>query len=695
MLPTLGSPACPPAATPETDAEEDEDDDGGAPLRERGRSLEALPPAATADRSWEATGVAGPGRVEREDALPGRAVALVFREALVAAGHWTSPDVDLGALRAACRLAARDGAVRLAVESHLSADRAAVVLRGAARGLRAGVARCLAAARRPRNGATTTVPADAWYALLEAANDLRGLAARVLDDEALALSLHPHFVEYAVAELVGPDFASEIKALAGADCRVPDSWLDRLPGGVLDGDAVLRLAARARDDGALAFARALERGAACACERARRRGPPRQRRAGATLDALARDGNLAVEIAANLAPWPRERCRRGKGQALELGLRYYDFKERRPAAAPLLAYALVDAEAPAADVDEDRGAAARGSDLAARRAEDEIDRLRAGSTSGASASRASRGSAASRPTPTPRPSPRPSARATGSCNEVALDYADVYDLGGAAVACRDLREVVEDVLRTARESPPARRGTPHTVVVARRHARACGTDPTRRGFLGQGPVFRVHRPARVPAGGLRFISVATHSFHTLALTASGEVYSFGHGGCGQLGHGDQESSATPRRVDALAGAFSPAASTTPWPSTAGACYSWGAGEGRERTSVMVGGFLGHRSLDDAARPRRVEGLAGVRAVACAAGALHSLVLSAAGDVYSFGHGGGGRLGHGDSAMRWVPERVAALAGVAAIAAGDAHSACAPRRHGLHLGLRRRRLRRTP
>ncbi len=61
-----------------------------------------------------------------------------------------------------------------------------------------------------------------------------------------------------------------------------------------------------------------------------------------------------------------------------------------------------------------------------------------------------------------------------------------------------------------------------------------------------------------------------------------------------------------------------------------------------------------------------------------AGALHSLVLSGAGDVYSFGHGGGGRLGHGDSAMRWVPERVAALAGVAAIAAGDAHSACALR-----------------
>ena len=54
---------------------------------------------------------------------------------------------------------------------------------------------------------------------------------------------------------------------------------------------------------------------------------------------------------------------------------------------------------------------------------------------------------------------------------------------------------------------------------------------------------------------------------------------------------------------------------------------------------MAGGYLGHRSLDDAPTPRRVAALAGVRIVAAAAGTRHSLVLAADGTVYSFGDGG--------------------------------------------------------
>ena len=45
-------------------------------------------------------------------------------------------------------------------------------------------------------------------------------------------------------------------------------------------------------------------------------------------------------------------------------------------------------------------------------------------------------------------------------------------------------------------------------------------------------------PKCLPMMGERFIAVAAHSLHTLALTASGQVYSFGDGRCGQLGHGD-------------------------------------------------------------------------------------------------------------------------------------------------------------
>ncbi|KAH8057585.1 GTPase [Aureococcus anophagefferens] len=305
--------------------------------------------------------------------------------------------------------------------------------------------------------------------------------------------------------------------------------------------------------------------------------------------------------------------------------------------------------------------------------------------------------------------------------EVALDYADVYDLGGAAVACRDLREVVEDVLpHRARESRCARVAAGRrTVVVAhdgtlgpaartRRGAaswarapssactgpRACPRGPAVHlrggarstafaGGVGRGLQLRPRRlrPARPRRPGVvgdaaarrrargRFVvAVSCGQQHSLALTDAAP-YAFGSG-FGKTGLGDQRSRSLPRRVAGIPEpvAVLTAARTTPSATAsgavyagsnvhlqlglpergdayaprrvdaldgrvvqlsggehhslavdaAGACYSWGAGEA-ERTSVMVGGFLGHRSLDDAARPRRVEGLAGVRIVASSAG----------------------------------------------------------------------------
>lgn len=144
-----------------------------------------------------------------------------------------------------------------------------------------------------------------------------------------------------------------------------------------------------------------------------------------------------------------------------------------------------------------------------------------------------------------------------------------------------------------------------------------------------------------------------------------------------------------------------------------------AGEARERTSTWVGGWLGHRSLDEQPTPLRISALAGIRVVAVAAGSRHSLVLADGGHVYrydghrgtlcttdprspsdvdrlltdlprrrracSFGDGGHGKLGHCDGGrMHWVPARVMALKPsacvrsvqrVAAIAAGEEHSLC--------------------
>ena len=132
------------------------------------------------------------------------------------------------------------------------------------------------------------------------------------------------------------------------------------------------------------------------------------------------------------------------------------------------------------------------------------------------------------------------------------------------------------------------------------------------------------------------IAVATHSLHTLALAASGCVFSFGHGECGKLGHGDEASLSQPRRIESL------------WES-------------------------------------------GVHAVSVSVGCSHSLVLSCTGQLFSFGSGFGGKLGHGDQRNGSTPRAVLVGRGGApgegadvvwaCVAAGTQHSLAASETDG--------------
>jgi alpha-tubulin suppressor-like RCC1 family protein len=65
-------------------------------------------------------------------------------------------------------------------------------------------------------------------------------------------------------------------------------------------------------------------------------------------------------------------------------------------------------------------------------------------------------------------------------------------------------------------------------------------------------------PTKVTGGGIgeaAVVQVAAGSRHTMALTASGELYAWGEGGQGQLGHGGKENLAVPRVVDGIEGAM--------------------------------------------------------------------------------------------------------------------------------------------
>lgn len=80
----------------------------------------------------------------------------------------------------------------------------------------------------------------------------------------------------------------------------------------------------------------------------------------------------------------------------------------------------------------------------------------------------------------------------------------------------------------------------------------------------------------------------------------------------------------------------------------GDVFSWGEGED---------GKLGHGTKTCCDRPRVIETLRGKDIVDVAAGGAHSACISARGELYTWGKGRYGRLGHGDGEDQLKPKLV--------------------------------------
>ena len=85
--------------------------------------------------------------------------------------------------------------------------------------------------------------------------------------------------------------------------------------------------------------------------------------------------------------------------------------------------------------------------------------------------------------------------------------------------------------------------------------------------------------------------------------------------------------------------------------------------------------LGHGDRQDQWQPKEVEALAEQRVLVVSAGGEHSIALTADSAIWSWGYGGEGRLGHGDTQNQLLPKKIEALAGqrVLAVSAGQSHS----------------------
>ena len=141
--------------------------------------------------------------------------------------------------------------------------------------------------------------------------------------------------------------------------------------------------------------------------------------------------------------------------------------------------------------------------------------------------------------------------------------------------------------------------------------------------------------------------VDTGAEHTVTLTEAGRVFTWGDGGVVQLGHDDEESQPAPRQVDArrFAGekvVFVAARGRRTVAVTAGGrLYTWGHGEY---------GQLGHGDTGDRLVPTLVGAGAfwGSTVVMAACGDEHTLVVTHDGAPWACGLGGNGELGLNDA-----------------------------------------------
>ena len=210
-------------------------------------------------------------------------------------------------------------------------------------------------------------------------------------------------------------------------------------------------------------------------------------------------------------------------------------------------------------------------------------------------------------------------------------------------------------------------GYAHSLAVVGKEGAVYAWGFNYRGQLGLGDRVNHLVPTVVP-GVSGIITVAAGSFHSLALSKDGTVMACGSNTEGALGLGDTVQRDTFTVVPGLKGVVDIDAGYMHSIATTleGNVYIWGEGWA-----------LGQGGDDDTQRlsPTKVTGggLDGVMVVQVAAGEYHSMALTAAGDLYTWGRAGRGRLGHGDGEHQSVPNVVGGTGAVMGIAGGDEHS----------------------
>ncbi|XP_011029821.1 PREDICTED: uncharacterized protein LOC105129442 [Populus euphratica] len=246
-----------------------------------------------------------------------------------------------------------------------------------------------------------------------------------------------------------------------------------------------------------------------------------------------------------------------------------------------------------------------------------------------------------------------------------------------------------------------------------------GDGSNNSGLLGHGTDVSHWIPKRVsgPLEGLQVLSIACGTWHSALATSNGKLFTFGDGTFGALGHGDRKSVSSPKELQSLNGLKTIKVACGVWHTAAivevmsqsgsnissRKLFTWGDGDkhrlghGNKDTYLLptcvsslidynfqqlacghtmtvalttsghvftMGGSaygqLGNPSSNGKIPCLVQDRLVGefVEEISC--GAYHTAVLTSRSEVFTWGRGANGQLGHGDMEDRKLPTLVEAL-----------------------------------
>jgi len=185
------------------------------------------------------------------------------------------------------------------------------------------------------------------------------------------------------------------------------------------------------------------------------------------------------------------------------------------------------------------------------------------------------------------------------------------------------------------------------------------------GQLGDGTTTTRHVPVRIGTA-INWSYVSIGGGHTVAITSSGQLWAWGRNDWGQLGIGTSGANANrhiPTRVGTASNWASVSAGSyfTVAITTSGQLWTWGSNNGSQ---------LGDGTSINRSSPMRIGSATNWDSVS--AGNAHTLALTTNGQIWSWGSNSRGQLGISGGSLN-IPTRIGTTSNWSSVSAGNTHS----------------------